>query len=354
MGKRNCMVLLLSCTAIILFYVGQLPFMKQYFGQLGQADRNLPPIAVAVSAINSNGVTERSPDQSLTDNEQEPLALIMKEAEQRRIEPQDATIDRVWKAIPGYNGKEVDIERTLQLSKDWTPGTKLPLVWREITPDVSLEDLPVEPIYKGNPNKPMVALMVNVAWGNEYLPSMLKTLDDENVRATFFFDGTWLSKNLQLAKEIAERGHEVSNHGYSHKDMSKLGRQQAIDEISKTEKLLQEELGVTNQWFAPPSGDFDQETVEIAHELKLRTVLWTIDTVDWMKPAPESIVNKISRRLEPGALILMHPTESSSSALSSIIREIKARDMVLGTVSELLSTNRVPDKEDRLFYGINN
>ncbi len=343
------MAILLSFTAALLFLFGQLPFMDEFFGQLKPGEQESWPAA----ALITNG-QRPVPSTERDAVDQELLAAIHKEAERGNVAPIDASIDRVWKAIPGYNGKEVDVERSLQLSKDWTPGGKLSLVWREVRPQVSLEDLPVEPIYKGNPNKPMVSLMVNVAWGNEYLPSMLKTLDDENVRATFFFDGTWLNKNIDLAKEIAERGHEVSNHGYSHKDMSRLGRQQAIEEIAKTEKLLKEELGVENQWFAPPSGDFDQETVEIAHELKLRTVLWTIDTVDWKKPSPDSIVNKISRRLEPGALILMHPTESSSEALSSIIREVKARDMVLGTVSELLSTNRVPDKEDRLFYGINN
>lgn len=343
------MAILLSCAGVILLLMGQLPFMSEYFGQLKPGRQSTQPaVSLKQAGYGSLEITEG------TASEEERLAAIVKEAEQRNVAPMNATLDRVWKAIPGYNGKEVDVERSLQLAKDWVPGTKLPLVWKEIRPQISLEDLPVEPIYKGNPHKPMVTLMVNVAWGNEYLPSMLKTLDDENVRATFFFDGTWLSKNMDLAKEIAERGHEVSNHGYSHKDMSKLNRQQAIDEIAKTEKLLQDGLGVQNQWFAPPSGDFDQETVEIAYELKLRTVLWTIDTVDWMKPTPESIVNKISRRLEPGALILMHPTESSSIALPSIIREVKARDMVLGTVSELLSTNRVPDKEDRLFYGINN
>ncbi len=74
-------------------------------------------------------------------------------------------------------------------------------------------------------------------------------------------------------------------------------------------------MGVRNTLFAPPSGDFNEETVQIAHELKLTTVLWTVDTVDWKHPSPDSIVQKISRQTEPGALILMHPTDSASAAL---------------------------------------
>ena len=84
------------------------------------------------------------------------------------------------------------------------------------------------------------------------------------------------------------------------------------------------------------------ETVEIAHQFQLKTVLWTLDTVDWKHPSPDTIVRRITRGLEPGAMILMHPTSSSSQALPSLIREMKRRGLALGTVSELLSPNRVP------------
>ncbi len=93
--------------------------------------------------------------------------------------------------------------------------------------------------------------------------------------------------------------------------MSKLSREQNTAEITKTEQLLKE-AGVTNKLFAPPSGDFNQTTVEVAHELKLRTILWTLDTIDWKKPEPASIVRKVTTRVEPGSLILMHPTRPAA------------------------------------------
>jgi len=276
------------------------------------------------------------------------LLQVKEEAAKRRIEPIDARVDSVWKAIPGYNGREVDLERTLQITKPLTPIQEVPFVYRELEPKVNLDDLGAQPVYKGNPNKPMVSLMINVAWGNEFIPSMIDILNKENVHATFFFDGSWLKKNIPVAKEIGASGHELSNHAYSHKNMSRLGRQAAIEEITKTETLLEKELGVKNKLFAPPSGDFNMQTVQIAHELKLRTVLWTIDTVDWKGPQPEAIVSKIAKRIEPGAMILMHPTKSSSEALEAMIKEIKRKGYVLGTVSELLSPNRVPDVQTTL------
>lgn len=266
--------------------------------------------------------------------------IIAKEADKLRIAPINARVDRVWKAIPGYNGLEVDIERTLKAVMEKPDKKAIPYVYREIMPAVTLADLPAEPIYRGNPHKPMVAFMINVAWGNEHLPTILNTLKEENVKLTFFLDGSWLSRNKALAQRIQQEGHELSNHAYSHRNMSKLAAAAAAEEISKTEKLLKQ-LGVHNRWFAPPSGDYDAETVRIAKNQGLYTVLWTLDTVDWKNPKPEDIIAKINGQLEPGALILMHPTASASQALSQMIRHAKRKGYAVGTVSQLLSEKRV-------------
>jgi probable sporulation protein (polysaccharide deacetylase family) len=270
---------------------------------------------------------------------------IITEAEKRRIAPVDAVFDRVWKAVPGYNGLEVDVEQTYRLTVNSPLRLPIRFVYREIPPRFGLDDLGAKPIYKGNPNKPMVSLMVNVSWGEAYIKPILDILDRERVKATFFLDGTWLKKNPELAKLIAARGHELSNHAYSHPNMSSLSRQAAYRQIALTENLLKQTLGVNNRWFAPPSGDYNQMTVDVAAELGLKTVLWTVDTVDWTKPSPAWIVSKISRNVEPGSLILLHPTASSRDALPGMIAAIKRKGLTLGTVSDTLSPDRVPPVE---------
>jgi probable sporulation protein (polysaccharide deacetylase family) len=270
------------------------------------------------------------------------MTEIMNEAPKKRVLPIPAKIDRVEGAIPGYNGLEVDIQKTYEINKNNLGGRSIHYVYKEIPPSINLNQLGAAPIYRGNPHKPMVSFMINVAWGNEYLPLILDTLDKHHVKATFFLDGSWLKKNVITAKQIMDRGHELSNHAYSHKNMSQLSKSQAYQEISKTEKLLSEELQVKNRWFAPPSGDFDKETVEVAQSMKLNTVLWTLDTVDWRNPSPQSIVQKIHTKVDNGFLILMHPTRSASNALDGMITSIKNKGLYIGTVSEVLSTNRVP------------
>lgn len=284
-------------------------------------------------------------DLSGTQGEDPLLARIREEAAARKEEPVDAVVDRVWKAIPGYNGVEVDIERTYARMKGLPAEAPIRFVYREVKPRVDLGALGAQPIYRGNPRKRMAAIMVNVAWGNEYLTPILDTLDREGVKATFFLDGSWLARNPEMARAIAARGHEMANHAYSHPDMSRLGKEQQRRQIERTEELLRTTLGVENRWFAPPSGAYNATTVQTAAELGLKTVLWTVDTVDWRKPAPSAIVAKIARDVGPGSLILMHPTSSSSDALAGMIAAIRKKGLALGTVTETLSAKRWPPVE---------
>ncbi|HZG57329.1 polysaccharide deacetylase family protein [Paenibacillus sp.] len=312
------------------------------------------PIAHHLAALEPSGAAvERTEgaggavDPSKLNAEERALYdRIVAEAAKLRIDPVDAKADPVWKAIPGLNGREVNVDATYAAAKAQGGKETIPFVFREIPAKVTLDDLGPLPIYKGNPRKPMVSLMINVAWKEENLPAMLQTLKEENVKATFFFLGSWLKSHPEEAKRIAAEGHEVANHAYWHKTpLSQLSDEAAKQEIADTQKLLKETLGVEATLFAPPSGDFDADTVRIASELGLRTILWSLDTIDWKEPPPESIVRKVALRIEPGSLILMHPTASATAALQGIIREAKRKGFALGTVSETISPAPAPDVE---------
>src|SRR5881392_1998213 len=113
---------------------------------------------------------------------------ISKEAPKYEIKPSDATIDRVWKKIPGYNGLKVDIAGSYKKMKKTGKFTEKGLVFKQIIPKVHLKDLPPSPIYRGHPDKPMVSFIINVAWGNEYLSDILATLKRHHVSASFFLE----------------------------------------------------------------------------------------------------------------------------------------------------------------------
>ncbi|WP_400163026.1 polysaccharide deacetylase family protein [Brevibacillus sp. TJ4] len=271
------------------------------------------------------------------------LAQIEKWRAEKEEQPINAKLDRVWKAVPGYNGLEVDIEATLaKMKAAKTPGPEH-LVMREVPPAVALEELGAHPIYRGNPKKPAISFMVNVAWGNEYLDSMLDTFDKHQVKTTFFLDGSWVKRNPEEAKKIVQRGHELGNHAYSHPDMKHLGVERIHQEISRTQAIIEQTTGVKPALFAPPSGSFSQRVVDIAHSsYGMKTILWTADTVDWMKPPPEKVIAKISKLMDNGVLVLMHPTAASEKSLDQLLTLAKQKGLVPTTVSQVISSSRLP------------
>lgn len=271
---------------------------------------------------------------------------IESKAAKYEIKPADATIDRVWKRIPGYNGIKVDIEASYNKMKKDGKFNVEDLVFKQIEPKIQLQDLPPSPIYKGNPAKPMVSFIINVAWGNEYLSDILATLKKHNVSATFFLEGNWVKKNPDLAKMIVEAGQEIGNHSYSHPDMKLLTPESTKAEMVKTNEVIEATTGQKCKWFAPPSGSFRNETVRIASELNMGTVMWTVDTVDWKNPTPDALISRVMSKVSNGSMILMHPTASTAKALDRLITSIEKKKLAIGTVSELMDEKRIINKKN--------
>ncbi|SFJ23540.1 polysaccharide deacetylase family protein [Thermoflavimicrobium dichotomicum] len=297
------------------------------------------PVTLYVNAVKSDQALPILADQ---DERERLREQIKKEAPNHYLPPIDARVDRIWKAIPGLNGREVDIEATLDKTIKQKNKDTIQWVYKEIPPKITLDQLGAVPIYRGNDKKQAAAIMVNVAWGTEYLPAMLEIFEKEKVKATFFLDGSWLKKHPKEAKKIVASGHEIGNHAYSHPLLSTVSSDRIEQEIGKTSQLINQTLNIKSQWFAPPAGDFDQRVVDIAFKNQMKTVLWTVDTVDWRKDStPARMVERIEKGIGPGSLILMHPTDRTVTALPQIVRLVKRKGIKLGTVGEVLSSKRM-------------
>jgi peptidoglycan-N-acetylglucosamine deacetylase len=269
------------------------------------------------------------------------LSEIEMKAKEYEIEPSDARKDPVWKVVPGYNGLKVDVKKSYGKMKKEGKFDPEKLEFKQVPPEVHLSDLQPMAIYKGHPEKPMVSFIINVAWGNEYLSGMLATLKKHNVTASFFLEGRWVKNNPGMAKMIADAGHEIGNHSYSHPNMKQLSAPEINEEIRKTNEVIEAVTGFKTKWFAPPSGAYKDEVVEIAAAHKLGTVMWSVDTIDWQKPSPDKLIERVMGKIHNGAMILMHPTESTAASLDQLITQIKEKDLHIGTVSNLLSENRI-------------
>ena len=266
---------------------------------------------------------------------------IAMKVDQYNIPAIDAKIDPIWKAIPGYNGHMVDVEASYKKMKKTAQFNENMLVFKQVKPNIHLDDLPPAPIYKGNPEKPMVSFIINVAWGNEYLSDMLATLKQHHVSATFFLEGRWAQKYPELAQMITDAGHEVGNHSFTHPDMKNLSTVQIQQEITKTNGVIKATTGSNPKWFAPPSGSFKDEVVKIASNEEMGTIMWSVDTIDWQKPTPDVLIQRVMSKVHNGAIILMHPTAATAQSLEQLIIQIKNEKLQINTVSNLLSEERI-------------
>lgn len=194
------------------------------------------------------------------------------------------------------------------------------------------------PIYKGSKESKGIALTCNVDWGGEYLPDMLKILDAAGIKAAFFITGRWAENNSELLKLISDSGHIIGNHGYSHNDHSKLDYSQNLSEIQRTQGIIEEIIGKTPEYFAPPSGAYNKDTVRACEDLGCKVIMWSIDTIDWKKDGTERIIARVDKKMHGGGIVLMHPTDQTLEALPTIIKNIRDRGFEILSLEDLVKT----------------
>lgn len=182
-----------------------------------------------------------------------------------------------------------------------------------------------------------VSLMFNVYWGTQEVESILEVLAAYDAKATFFIGGSWADDNTACVRKIVEAGHEVGSHGYFHRDHTTLGYEGNVEEISRSVQFLQLAAGVPVTLFAPPSGAYDEDTVNAAESLGLRTVMWSRDTIDWRDKDEETCYLRATEDLQAGELILMHPMEHTLKALPRILEYCNTHSLRSITVGENLA-----------------
>lgn len=192
------------------------------------------------------------------------------------------------------------------------------------------------PIYKGSNGKKEVALTINVVWGDEFIEPILAVLKENNVKATFFIGGKWAEGSKELLGKIVADGHEIGSHSYDHEHMSKLSYEENLEAIRRSASAIYSSSGVTPEYFAPPYGEFSDNTLSAADALGFTTIMWSVDTIDWRGDGVNAIISRIKKNIHDGAIILAHPTKDTVTALPQIIDIVKQSGRSFVTVGELL------------------
>ena len=168
---------------------------------------------------------------------------------------------------------------------------------------------------------------------------ILDVLKKHNVKATFFLTGKWVVKYPSLAKRIANEGHDIGNHSYSHPDAVKTTTSAFKKDIIKAEEAIKSVTGRTPQpYFRFPFGSYNTAALKTAGEAGYPySIQWSLDTIDWQQPATEVIISRIKTGASNGDIILMHIGGiNTPAAVDNVIPWLKAQGYQLVPLSDLL------------------
>lgn len=135
---------------------------------------------------------------------------------------------------------------------------------------------------------------------------LLDVLSRHDVHATFFLIGQYVRQRLDIAAEIARRGHAIGNHTFTHPLLMLQSRAGIRSEITRCREAIHDAVGEHSNLFRPPWGARRPAVFRVVRELGLEPVMWNITGYDWKAPSPEYIEAKISPKIRGGDVILLH------------------------------------------------
>src|SRR5271168_3787486 len=110
---------------------------------------------------------------------------------------------------------------------------------------------------------------------------LLEVLARHGVHATFFLIGRYVEQRPDIAREIAQAGHVIGNHSFSHPNLILASAAQARAELQKCEQALYDAVGQHSRLFRPPFGGRRPVTLRIARNCELEPVMWNVTGWDW-------------------------------------------------------------------------
>lgn len=171
-------------------------------------------------------------------------------------------------------------------------------------------------------------------------PSILQTLSEKKVKATFFLLGQNAKEYPDLVKKIQDEGHEIASHSYSHPQLTLLSKEAIEKEVKETDKAIFEATGILPRTFRPPYGAVNPT---VANIIGKPIIQWNIDSLDWQSKQKNAMIQTINQTASEGGIVLMHDIQpATADALPTIIDDLSAQGYQFVTVDELFELNIRP------------
>jgi peptidoglycan-N-acetylglucosamine deacetylase len=184
-----------------------------------------------------------------------------------------------------------------------------------------------------------VALTFDDGPNSKLTPKLLDLLGTHHIKATFFVIGQNVAENPEIVARAAYEGHEIGNHSWSHPNLGKMSDEAARRELQKTEDAIRNAIGNRPILMRPPYGSITARQKKwINHEFGYKIIMWDVDPLDWKRPGPAAVCNRIVRNTRAGSIILSHDIHPGTiEAMPATIDQLEAKGFKFVTVSELIS-----------------
>ncbi len=194
------------------------------------------------------------------------------------------------------------------------------------------------PIYFVETDGKKLSISFDAAWGCERTEKILDTLEKYNVKATFFLTDIWLDDYPEMAKKIADAGHEIAMHSVTHPHMSQISTEEAAKEIDGNYQTIVNVTGYEPILFRFPFGEYDNKSIDILRGKGYYPVQWSIDSLDWQESkTAEDIIDRVTVGLHPGAIILCHNNGTyTAEAIDKIIPYAQEQGYEFVPIGELI------------------
>ncbi|MFI1867631.1 polysaccharide deacetylase family protein [Streptomyces jumonjinensis] len=186
--------------------------------------------------------------------------------------------------------------------------------------------------------KKCIALTFDAGPGKD-TPELLDHLTEQKVPATFFLLGkNHVLKYPKVVARLADEGHEVANHTWTHKRLDKLDKAGIRKELKRTQDAIAEITGEKPTLMRPPQGRTDDEVGAVSKELGLAQILWSATAKDYSTNDSDLIEQRILKQASRDGVILLHDIyDGTVPAVPGIVEKLKERGYTFVTVSQLLA-----------------
>lgn len=196
-------------------------------------------------------------------------------------------------------------------------------------------------IVRGKAETKIVALTLD-AGGKiaEATPTILDTLKEHKVQATIFMTGEWAEAFPKLLKRMVEDGHELANHTFTHRDLTKLTDDEIVAEMARAEETVKRLVGVTTKpYMRAPFGAYDARVLRVLGAEGYRLVHWTLDSGDWRQEITSAnMIQRVGERAVAGDIVVFHAYPvKTAQALPSIVDQLRERGLSPGSLRAVLA-----------------